>query len=292
MSALDPASLAAAGDLSVVARIVLDGFMFGAHPSRLQGSGVEFSQYRSYMPGDDPRRLDWRLFARSDRYYIRESEADTSVTVRIVLDTSDSMRHEEGGVSKLACARMIAATLALLAYRQGDAFSLVTAGAGRGDASRPDRGRAHLNRVMRELERLEPSGVWPSWDRLQAPLLAGAGRTLVFILSDLHERSGEIRGAIRRLAVLRHDVRVVRLVGRAEAEFSYSGALTFEELETGTRVDVDSSAARPRYLAAYAREARELAGEMAEIRAGYTEVFLDQPLDTALRSMLATRPVP
>lgn len=292
MSALDPASLVAAGDLSLIARIVLDGFMFGAHPSRLQGSGVEFSQYRSYMPGDDPRRLDWRLFARSDRYYIRESEADTSVTVRIVLDTSESMRHEEGGVSKLTCARMLAATLALLAYRQGDAFSVVTAGAGRGEASRPDRGRAQLNRVLHELERVEASGAWPSWDRLQVPLLGGTGRTLAIVLSDLHERGGEIRGAIRRLAVLRHDVRVARILGRAEAEFNYSGAVTFEELETGVRLEVDTAATRSRYLAAYAQEARDIAGEMAEIRAGYSEVFLDQPLDTALRSILAARAVP
>lgn len=292
MSTLDPAALVATGDLSLVARIVLDGFMFGAHPSRLQGSGVEFSQYRSYQPGDDPRRLDWRLFARSDRYYIRESEAETSVTVRVVVDASDSMRQEERGVTKLAYARMLAATLALLAFRQGDAFSLVTAGGGLGTASRPDRGRAHLSRVLHELERLEPSGTWPSWDRLQIPLLGGAGRTLAFVLSDLHEHGGEIRGAIRRLGALRHDVRVVRIVGRDEAEFTYSGAVTFEELETGARVEVDAGAARAGYLAAYERDASALAIEMAEYRAGYSEVFLDQPLDTALRSLLSAGAAP
>ena len=286
MSVLDPATLAAAGDLSLVARMVLDGFMFGAHPSRLQGSGVEFSQYRSYQPGDDPRRLDWRLFARSDRYYIRESEAETSVTVRIVLDGSDSMRQEERGVSKLAYARMLAAALALLAFRQGDAFSLVIAGGGLGVASRPDRGRAHLTRVLLELERVVPTGTWPSWDRLQIPLLGGTGRTLSLVLSDLHEHGAEIRGAIRRLAALRHDVRVVRVLGRAEADFSYAGAVTFEELETGERLEVDADAARAGYLESYAREARALAMTMAEYRAAYTEVFLDQPLDAALRAVL------
>jgi uncharacterized protein (DUF58 family) len=272
--------------------MVLDGFMFGAHPSRLQGSGVEFSQYRSYQPGDDPRRLDWRLFARSDRYYIRESEAETSVTVRLVLDASDSMRQEENGVSKLAYSRMLAATLALLAFRQGDAFSLVTAGAGTGRAGRPDRGRAHLNRLLHELERIEAAGVWPGWERLQGALLGGAGRTLTFVISDLHERSGEIRGAIRRLAALRHDVRVVRVVGRAEAEFGYAGAVTFEELETESRIEVDAATARLPYLESFAREERALALEMGEYRASYARVFLDEPLDAALRSILGSGSAP
>jgi uncharacterized protein (DUF58 family) len=103
---------------------VVDGFMFGIHPSRLPGPGLEFSQYRGYQPGDDLRRVDWRLFARADRYWVREADTATSITLRLVLDTSASMAQAEDGLTKLDYARLVAAALALLALRQGDAVGL------------------------------------------------------------------------------------------------------------------------------------------------------------------------
>lgn len=289
MTLLDPRSLAALGDLSLVARLVVDGFMFGVHPSRLQGAGIEFSQYRSYQAGDDLRRLDWRLFARSDRYFVRESEAETSVTVRLVLDASDSMRHEEGGVSKLALGRMLAAALALLAFRQGDAIALVAPGHAAAGGGRADRGRQHYHRILRELEALEPGGTWPAWERIEAPLLGGAGRGITIVISDLHERGDEIRAVVRKLAALRHDVLVIHLLGRAELEFGYDGSVAFEELETGRTVEVDAAASREGYLASFGRELRAVEVELGEHRAGYARVLLGQPLDDALRSALAAR---
>ena len=289
MTLLDPRSLAALGDLSLVARLVVDGFMFGVHPSRLQGAGLEFSQYRSYQPGDDLRRLDWRLFARSDRYFVRESEAETSVTVRLVLDASDSMRHEEDGVSKFAYGRMLAAALALLAWRQGDAVALVAPGDGAATGGRADRGRQHYHRVLRQLEALEPGGAWPPWERMEGVLLGGAGRGITIVISDLHERGDEIRGVIRRLAALRHDVRVVHLLGRAELEFGYAGSVAFEELETGRTVEVDADAARDAYLASFGRELRTVDLELGELRAGHVRVLIDQPLDETLGAVLGAR---
>lgn len=289
MTLLDARTLAAMGDLSLVAQRIVDGFMFGAHPSRLRGTGIEFSQYRSYQPGDDLRRLDWRLFARSDRYFIRESEADTSLTVRLVLDASDSMRHEEDGVSKFAYARMLAAALALIAYRQGDAVALVAVRGDRASAGRADRGRQHYHRMLQELELLEPAGAWPSWQRLETPLVGGSGRGITIILSDLHERIAEIRAAARKLGILGHDVAVLHLLGRDELEFRYDGVVTFEELETGRTVDVRAAAAREQYLAAQAAALREIELDLGEQRASYRRIVLDEPLDGALRSALALR---
>lgn len=289
MTLLDARALAAIGDLSLVARLVVDGFMFGAHPSRLQGAGIEFSQYRSYQPGDDLRRMDWRLFARSDRYFVRESEAETSVTVRILLDASGSMRQEERGVSKFSCARMLAAAFAYLAFRQGDAISFVSFG---GDAARPGpsaRGRAHYHRVLRELEALEPAGAWPAWPRVESALLSGVGRGITIMLSDLHERTDEIRAVARKLAALRHDVLVLHLVGRAELEFGYGGAVTFEELETGRTIEVDADAARAGYLESLQQDLRELELALGEQRASYARLLTDRPLDAMLRTALAVR---
>lgn len=289
MTLLDAPVLAAIGDLSLVAQRIVDGFMFGAHPSRLRGTGIEFSQYRSYQPGDDLRRLDWRLFARSDRYFIRESDADTSLTVRLVLDASDSMRHEEHGVSKFAYGRMLAAALALIAYRQGDAVALVAARGDRVSAGRPDRGRQHYHRILQELEMLEPSGAWPSWQRLETPLVGGSSRGITIIVSDLHERVAEIRAVARKLGILGHDVAVLHLLGRDELEFRYDGGVTFEELETGRTVDVKAAAVREQYLAAQAAALREIELDLGEQRASYRRIVLDEPLDAALRSALALR---
>ncbi len=289
MTGLDARTLASLGDLEIVARRIVDGFMFGAHPSRLQGAGVEFSQYRSYQPGDDIRRIDWKLFARSDRYFLRESEVETSVSVRVVFDASDSMRQAEDGVSKFAFAQLLAAAIATLAFRQGDAVGLTTLLDGGARALPANRGRAHLSRILRELEQLTPGGPWPGWRASEGALLSGAGRSVTFVLTDLHERTTEIRAALSKLAALGHDVAVLHLVGRRELEFDYGDDLIFEELETGRTLEVSGATVREEYLASLNAALRSLELELGEQRIEYTRIRLDLPLDAALRQALARR---
>ena len=289
MIELDPRTLAALGDLEIVARRIVDGFMFGAHPSRLQGAGVEFSQYRSYQPGDDIRRIDWKLFARSDRYFLREAEVETSVSLRIILDASDSMRQAEDGVSKFAYARFLAAALATLAFRQGDAMGLTALVDGAARALPANRGRAHLGRILRELEQLVPAGTWPGWHHAEGALLSSPGRSVAFVLSDLHEHGTEIRAALTKLAALGHDVTVLHLMGRRELEFDYGDELTFEELETGRTLEVSGTAVREQYLASLDAALRTLELELGEQRIEYTRIRLDTPLDAALGQALARR---
>ena len=124
---------------------------------------------------------------------------------------------------------------------------------------------------------------------MEGVLLGGAGRGITIVISDLHERSDEIRGVIRRLAALRHDVRVVHLLGRAELEFAYGGSIAFEELETGRTVEVDADAARDAYLASFGRELRTVDLELGELRAGHVRVLIDQPLDETLGAVLGAR---
>lgn len=289
MIELDARTLAALGDLELAARRVVDGFMFGVHPSRLQGAGIEFSQYRSYQPGDDVRRIDWKLFARSDRYFLRESEVETSVTVRIVVDASDSMRHAEDGVSKFAYARLLAAALATLAWRQGDAVTVLALGGSGLHAARPDRGRAHLSRLLHELSSLSPGGAWPGWREAEPVLLGGGGRSITLVISDLHERHDEIRAALRKLSALRHDVGVIHLLGRREEELDFTGDVRFEELETGRTVELDPDAVRAEYVASLRAGLRALELELGELQVAYVRLRLDVPLDAALRLVLASR---
>lgn len=286
---IDPKILAALGDLALAARTVVDGFMYGVHHSRMPGAGLEFSQYRSYQPGDDVRRIDWKLFARSDRYFLRDAETDTSVTVRIVLDASESMAHTEHGLTKFEYARMIAAVLAVLAHRQGDAVGLYALNDADPHVVPPQRGHQHVHRLLHALEQLSPAGVWPEWQRMEGLLTAGGQRGIIAIITDLHERHEEIRTVATKLAALRQEVLVLHIIGRAELEFAYQGTVTFEELETGRRIEVDADAVRPSYLAALGGHLNDLRRSLEALQVGYARFPLDQPLDVALRQFLASR---
>ena len=285
---IHPSALAAIRDLPLVARTVVDGFMYGAHPSHLPGAGLEFSQYRSYQAGDDLRRVDWKLYGRSDRYFIRESEIETSLTLRLVVDASASMGQAET-ISKFDYCRFVAASLALLAHRQGDAVGLFALNDGALRSIRPGRGQAHLHRLMHELERLEPSGAWPSWDRVERALAVGGPRGITVVLSDLHERGSEIREAVLRLAARRHEVIVMHVVGRAELELAYGGPVELEELETGRVIEINPDRERAAYTAALAADLTELRREFEGRRIEYARFVLDEPLDAALRTFLAAR---
>lgn len=285
---LPPSTLAALGDLELAARTVVDGMMYGVHPSRLPGPGLEFSQYRSYQPGDDPRRVDWKLYARSDRYFVREAEIETSITLRLLVDASESMTQEDSGLSKFDYARFAAAALALLAHRQGDAVGLWALSDGGIHTTPPQRHHHHLYHLLHDLEILRAGGTWPSWNTLER-LLTPGGRGMVVILSDLHEREHEITTVATKLAALRQDVLVFHLVGRVELEGGWHGLLTFEELETGRRVEVDADAARPAYRAALEHAHRRLRQGLEERGVTYARFALDQPLDLALRRFLTAR---
>ncbi len=283
-----PATLAAIRDLTLVARTVVDGVMYGVHPSRMPGAGLEFSQYRSYQAGDDLRRVDWKLYGRSDRYFVREAETETSLTLRIAVDASASMAHEEG-ISKMQYARFLAAALALLAHRQGDAVGLFGLSDGDLLAVRPGRGQAHLDRVMHAIERLKPAGVWPPWDRVERALSIGGGRGITVLITDLHERSDEIRSALGKLAAMGHDAILMHLLGRQELELGYDGPVALEELETGRVVEINPATERAAYVAAVDGEHRALRHTLAGHRIDYCRFALDEPLDGALRTFLASR---
>jgi uncharacterized protein (DUF58 family) len=286
---IDPRTLAALRDLQLAARTVVDGFMFGIHPSRLPGPGLEFSQYRGYQPGDDLRRVDWRLFARSDRYWMREADTATSITIRLVLDTSASMAQTGDGLAKLDYARLLAAALALLALRQGDAVGLYALSDVATRILPPQRGQRHLHRVFHTLEELTPAGAWPGWPRLDRLFTTGGTRGLTVLISDLCEQEEEIRTVAAKLAALRHDVAVLHVATRADVEFDYRGPTTFEELETGRRLELDADAVRTTYLERLARAAADLRAAFAEARVDYARLTLDQPVDLVLRQYLARR---
>ena len=286
---LTPELLHGLRNLSLAARQAAEGFLNGAHASRRHGAGMEFSQYRPYQPGDDLRRLDWRLAARSDRYYLRESEIDTSLTVHLLLDASASMNHrDDNGLRKLDYARLLLGALAYIATQQGDAVGLsILSPAGlRHLAPRAD--ARQLPRLYHALETAEAAGRFPTAETL-APLMARRQRALTVCVSDLYEEGQEINALLTRLRATSGDVLLLHLMAHNELQFSHSGAVTFRDLETGQTLQIDAAAQRATYQQQLEQWLRDTAQNAR--RQGFDYHLLDtsQPLDVAMREFLRRR---
>lgn len=276
-------------DLPLLAKTVIDGFMNGFNKSTVKGPGLEFSQYRSYQAGDDLRWLDWRMFARSDRYYIRESEVETSISVRFLVDASASMNHDDGGIKKIDYAKFLTASLAYLANLQGDSIALNIFKDGELFAlpSRPD--PQHLQRLFFHLKQVDPAGTFTKPAHYKA-LFAGNGRKeLLIFITDMYQADAEITNLLSTLSALRHEIIVFHLMGSNELEFDFRGFTTLEDLETGETIQVNTQRARDDYHNKLQQHLAEVRGNLLAKRINYKMLSTAQPLDEALREFLVQR---
>ncbi|MFQ5526174.1 MAG: DUF58 domain-containing protein [Thermoanaerobaculia bacterium] len=286
---LAPATLSAIHDLRLVASIVVEGFLSGEHKDLRPGAGVEFQQYRGYEPGDDPRRLDWKLFARSGRFFIRESEVERDVIVRVIVDASASMAYAEDGISKLDYARFLAASLAFLADRQGDRVALhLLAGGGSVEVPVSLRGST-LPRILHRLERAFADGGLPNLYREGNGCFNTREREIVVLISDLYEEDDELSRSVDTWSALGHELIVLQIMGRQELEWPWQGDFEFEDLESARTLRGNA--------ATLARDYRRRLGEfltrwrsrIAGLGQTYELFTLDRPLDDALRHFLLRR---
>lgn len=286
---IDPRILSSISDLQLVAKTVVDGFMLGVHQSPKPGVGLEFNQYRSYQPGDDLRRIDWKMYARSDRYYVRESEVETSVNVKFVLDATASMAHEYRGLAKFDYARFLMASLGYLASGQGDAIGLNIISGGKLKHLPPRQDHQHLHRFLHELETISPQGSWPQWQELETIFSASQTRSIIVFVSDMHELQVEIQDMLRQLSSLKNEVLLFHLLGRDELEFAYEEPVTLEDLETGKSIQVDPARSKDSYLVRLNRRIASLRQASHDQHIAYELLSLDQSLDFALRNYLTQR---
>ena len=234
MSLANTALIAHTRKLDLVIRHVLAGLGPGIHAGRERGAGVEFSAYRAYVPGDEWRRVDWKLAARADRYFVREAERDSHVAVWLILDASASMAEPSRsveGLDKLAYARMLLGCVAAIAQRQGDAFGLVILGGGKVAFPPALRGPRHLQRVLSQLQRTEPQGNLPDTETLKASLHFAQSPSAIYAASDLLDWPSPLSIALTRLRQMRHDVRVLGLQTQAEVDASFSSDLAYRDPE-------------------------------------------------------------
>ena len=288
---IDPKTLARVRDLPLVARRVADGFLHGIQQSHQRGVGVEFSQYRGYEPGDEPGRIDWKLFARSDRYFVREAQRESEIVTWFVIDASRSMlQQSEGGAwSKFEYARHLVATLSYLAQRQGDGIGLLALSSGEPVLLPPLAGERQWHRLLKALMRLTPGDCFPDLERLRPHLARLQVPGMVFVASDFYERQGEILDFIRQVSTSRTEAVAMQLQSRDEREFPWTGPVRFEDLETGETVLVSGRAARPGYLEALEDHQAALRQSLAAMSASHGMLDIDQPLDEALHDFLTRR---
>jgi uncharacterized protein (DUF58 family) len=286
---LDPKVLMTIKDLPLLAKTVVDGFMIGLNKSTVKGPGLEFSQYRSYQPGDDLRWLDWKMYARSDRYYIRESEVETSISVRFLIDASASMDHDDNGIKKIDYARFLAASLAYLANLQGDSVGLYTLvnGGLYAMASKPD--PQHLQRLFYQLDQIKPAGKFTQPIHYKE-LFAGSGRKeLLIFITDMYQADGEITQLLDSLAALKHEIIVFHLMGKNELDFDFGGYGSLEDLETGQTIAIDPEQAKDHYSEALEKHLAGIRMQLLGKRIFYRMVSTGQPLDGMLRDFLVQR---
>jgi uncharacterized protein (DUF58 family) len=286
---LDPKVLMAIKDLSLSAKMTIDGFMNGINKSTVKGPGLEFSQYRSYQPGDDLRSLDWKMFARSDRYYIRESEVETNISVRILIDASASMNHSDGDFTKIDYAKYLGASLAYLANLQGDAIGLYVLKNSGIFSMTPKQDYQHLARLFYQLEQINPNGAFTKPIHYKELFAGAQKRELLIFITDLYQKEDEIIKLLDTLNTLRHEIVVFHVLSRNELNLDFKGYSTFEDLETGETIQIDQTIARTNYqnkLNAYLEETRI---KLLDRRIFYRTITTDEPLDQALRDFLKQR---
>ncbi len=286
---IDPAALMRIKSLQLRARVVVEGFDKGIHRSPYHGFSVEFSEYRQYTPGDDLRYLDWHLFARSDRYYIKKFEDETNLRCHLVVDASRSMGYGSAGVSKWEYARTAAATVAYFLSRQRDAVGLVTFEDKVVEYVPPRVRPGHLAHLMALLHR-EPLGHATD---LVGPLnevgAATPRRGLFVVFSDLLVPAEAVRAAIGNLRGAGHDVVVFQVLDPEEVRFNFDTPGMFRDAETGQEVFIDPRAAGGQYRTRFAAHAAEVRKACVGVGADFEQVTTDRPLELVLFDLLRAR---
>jgi uncharacterized protein (DUF58 family) len=287
---IPPSLRARLGEFRLAAPRAFGGRGYGQHASRSRGAGLEFAQYRSYEPGDDLRQVDWKLYARSDRFFVREAERDAPLNAWVLMDASASMAQGDGARphwSRLDAARVFAAAVFELALRQGDRFGLFAAGAGKLHGLPAGSGPRQRDRCQLELRALKAEASWPGeaglrpiWERVHAG-------DLVVLLSDGFDEAAI--SLAEKLALARRELCFVQILTAEERDFPFRGGRRFRDAETGADLLADGEAARGDFLTRFAKAQAALAARLAAVGVRHVAWHLDEALEAPLQRLFPAR---
>jgi uncharacterized protein (DUF58 family) len=286
---LKPEVVAKLKGIDLKARLVVEGFLAGLHRSPYKGFSVEFAEHRPYMPGDELKRIDWKVYAKTDRFVIREYEEETNLRAYIVLDASASMGYTTGQVTKLEYASYLGASLAYLLLHQKDSAGLITF-SDKIDRYVPPRSSAtHLYALLRELSNLKPGGDTNIAGTFHQLAERVKRRGLVIILSDLWDEPAAVLTALRHFRHRKHEVIVFHIQDPNERAFAFSSPLVLRDMETGREMTVDPRVLRREYQQAFDAHFAEFERGCREGFIDYHRITTDTPFDRALFSYLEHR---
>ena len=288
-SFIDPKVLARLSGLGLHTRIPMLGSVSGQHRSPVRGSSLEFTEYRKYVPGDDIRRMDWRAWGRSDRFYIKEFEADTNLRLCLIVDTSGSLNFTVDGISKINYIKSLAGTLAYLASRQGDAVGLYCAGKNFHTEIKPKRNATHLRIVLDELAEIKAEGETGLAESLHKAAEGIDQRALVVVISDLYIEPDILNSCFQHLRFRKHDVVTFHLLDQSEVDFDFDRPTRFVDMEGGVPIMADPSLVSKQYQQAITGYLADLETVMLDAAIDYHRVNLRDPVDEILARFLVGR---
>ena len=289
-SNLSPRLLAQIKRLDLKARMVVEGFLTGLHKSPYHGFSVEFAEYRPYLPGDEVKRIDWKVLARSDKYFVKEFEEETNLKAYILLDSSASMGYHSPNVaSKLEYGSYLAAALSFLLLSQNDAAGLALFNSRLQRYLPPRSRRSHWHAILQELNQAKPQGRTGYKKIFQE--LAGhlKRRGLLVLISDLWGDDDEIINSLKNLRHLKHEVLVFHLLDPDEVSFPFKSEAVFADMETGLELQINPADIKQKYLTALRQRSDHLGRECRRHLIDYQAIVTDQPFDQALLKYLHKR---
>jgi uncharacterized protein (DUF58 family) len=286
---LDAATIAKLAGVKLRARAVMEGVLSGLHKSPHQGQSVEFAEHKEYAPGDELRHLDWKAYAKFDRFYVKRFEHETDLRAVLVVDASGSMGYRTGTLSKLEVATTLAGALSYLLVRQQDAAGLSMLSGGGWSDIPPRSAAGHLMTLLAALEQLEPKGtthLHQAADHLAERL---PRRAMVVVFSDLFDDAPDALRRILQLRARKHDVAVFQILDPAELEFPFDDPTLFLSMEDERRLEVNAREIRDSYLEEVGAFLAQTKALCAEADVDYQLVRTDEPLDAVLLQFLSKR---
>jgi len=288
---LDPQTLAKVQNLDLAARQIVEGYVSGSHKSPYHGFSAEFAQHREYAVGDDLRYVDWKVYAKSDRYYLKQYEAETNFTCYLLIDCSESMRYKSStaALSKWEYARLVAAALAYVVIKQQDAAGLCTVNHRVCDFLRPASQPTHLKQIYHCLQQTPvagESGLGKVFHELAERINR---RSLIIIISDLFDDLQEIMLGLKHFRHRKHDVSLLQVIDPAEQDFPFQEPVLFHGLENLPEQMVEPRALKKAYQAEFEKFLKDVQRGCRDLKMDYSLIRTDQSLDIALSAFLSHR---
>jgi uncharacterized protein (DUF58 family) len=289
MKYLDPLTLAKVRGLELQARLVVEGYLSGMHKSPYHGFSVEFAQHREYVPGDDIRHMDWKVYGRTERFFLKQYEEETNLVCWLLLDVSDSMRYASGGVTKYDYACMAAAALAYLVLHQSDSIGLVTFDNQVRNFVRPSSQPSQLKEIVRVMNQgpaREKSSMAPLFHDLAERIKR---RAMIFLVSDMFDEVPDLLAGLKHLRHKRHEVILWHLLDPYELTFPFQQSTLFRGLEQYPELLTDPRSLRQSYLEQFDQFINDMSRGCRDQNIDYVQMTTEKPLSVALSSYLAHR---